>query len=135
MMTMSEANTRAIAKQLIDAITAGDRDAIERLYHADLVGWQNFSGRELSRRQMVKIIGLVMSSVKDLRYDDIRVDVTPRGYVQQHVLRATAPDGRAIAVPACLVVGLSGDQIVRIDEYMDAAAIAPLLSATAPRSD
>ena len=129
---MSEANTRAIAKQLIDAITAGDREAIERLYHAEMVGWQNFSGRELNRRQMVKIIGLVMSSVKDLRYDEIRVDVTPRGYVQQHVLCATAPDGSAIRCPACLVVGLSGDQIVRIDEYMDAAAIAPLLRATAP---
>jgi len=129
---MSEANTRAIAKHLIDSITAGDTAAIERLYHADMTGWQNFSGRELNRRQMLKIIGLVMSGVKDLRYDDIRVQVTPRGYVQQHVLCATAPDGTAIACPACLVVELAGDQIVRIDEYMDSAAIAPLLRAAAP---
>ena len=128
---MSEAETREIARRLIAAICAGDVAAIERLYHDDLVGWQNFSRRELSRRQMIKIIRLLAADLKDLRYDDIRVEVTPRGYVQQHVLRATAPDGRAIECPACLVVELAGSQIRRIDEYMDAAALAPLLRPSA----
>ena len=128
---MSEAQTREIAKRLIDAITAGDVTAVEALYHEDLVGWQNFSGRELNRRQMIKIIHGLTAALSDLRYDDIRVTPTSRGYVEQHVLRATAPDGRAIECPACLVVELAEGRIRRIDEYMDSAAIAPLLQPAA----
>jgi ketosteroid isomerase-like protein len=122
----SDAEKLEIARRLIAAISAGDVDAVAALYHEDLIGWRNVDRRELNRRQMLKIIGFLASGVKDLRYDDVRVATTPRGYVQQHVLRATAPDGRAVEVPACLVVEIAEGQIRRIDEYMDAAALAPL---------
>jgi ketosteroid isomerase-like protein len=125
---VTEAQTLEIAKRLISAITAGDAAAVEALYHDDLVGWQNFSGRELNRRQMLKIIRVLTADVKDLRYDDIRVTPTSRGFVQQHVLRATAKDGRPVACAACLVVEIADGRIRRIDEYMDGAALAPLLS-------
>ena len=127
MRAMSEAQTREIAKRLIDAITAGDVAAIEALYDENLVGWQNFTGRELNRRQMLKIVRVLTGEVKDLRYDDIRVTPTTRGYVQQHVLRATAKDGRPVECAACLVVEIADGRIRRIDEYMDGAALAPLL--------
>jgi len=67
MSAVSEAETREIARRLIAAICAGDVAAIERLYHDDLVGWQNFSRRELSRRQMIKIIRPLAADLKDLR--------------------------------------------------------------------
>jgi ketosteroid isomerase-like protein len=124
---MSEAQTLEIAKRLIDAIQAGDVAAIEELYADDLVGWQNFTGRELNRRQMLKIVRVLAGDVKDLRYADIRVSPTARGYVQQHVLHATAKDGRRVECAACLVVELRDGRISRIDEYMDGAALAPLL--------
>jgi ketosteroid isomerase-like protein len=125
---MSEAQTLEIARRLIDAIVAGDVAAVEELYGDDLIGWQNFTGRELNRRQMLKIVRVLGGDVKDLRYDDIRVTTTSRGYVQQHVLRATARDGRAVECAACLVVQVADGKIRRIDEYMDGAALAPLLS-------
>jgi ketosteroid isomerase-like protein len=125
---MSEAQTLEIARRLIDAIVAGDVAAVEELYGDDLIGWQNFTGRELNRRQMLKIVRVLGGDVKDLRYDDIRVTPTARGYVQQHVLRATARDGRAVECAACLVVQVADGKIRRIDEYMDGAALAPLLS-------
>ena len=52
---------------------------------------------------------------------------TPSGYVQQHVLHATAPDGSKVESPACLVVEVREGRIRRLDEYLDSAAIAPLL--------
>ena len=127
MAAMSEAQTLDMAKRLIDAIVAGDVAAVEELYCDDLVGWQNFTGRELNRRQMLKIVRVLGGDVKDLRYDDIRVTPTARGYVQQHVLRATAKDGRPVECAACLVVEIADGRIRRIDEYMDGAALAPLL--------
>jgi ketosteroid isomerase-like protein len=124
---MSDAQTLEIARRLIAAITAGDVAAVEALYADDLVGWQNFTGRELNRRQMLKIVRVLGGDVEDLRYDDIRVTPTARGYVQQHVLHATAKDGRKVECAACLVVEIADGKIRRIDEYMDGAALAPLL--------
>jgi ketosteroid isomerase-like protein len=123
---VSPPDVTEIAARLMAAITAGDVDAVGALYREDMVGWMNTDRRELSRRQMLKIIGF-LQGVSNLRYEDVRVQPTPTGYVQQHVLRATAADGREVASPACLVVTLEGGLIVRLDEYMDGAALAPLL--------
>ena len=62
----------------------------------------------------------------DMHYDDIRRQVTETGYVQQHILRGTAPDGTQLAMPACLVVTIEGERITRLDEYLDPAAAEPL---------
>ena len=121
---MSEAHE--IAQRLMAAITAGDVDAVGALYHEDLVGWRNIDGRELNRRQMLSIVGF-LRGVRDLRYEQVRVQATATGYVQQHVLRATAPDGREVTCPACLIVQLDGGRIRRLDEYLDREALAPLL--------
>ena len=124
---MADDDPLEIARRLTAGIVAGDVDAVGALYHEDLVGWRNIDGRELSRRQMLKIVGFLARDVSDLRYDDVQVQPTPRGYVQQHVLRATARDGTKVEVSACLVVSVHDGQIVRLDEYMDAAALAPLM--------
>lgn len=124
---MSEAETRDLARRLMEGIAAGDVEAVGALYADDLVGWRNVDGRALDRRQMLKIVGFLGTRVKDLRYEEIRVQPTARGYVQQHVLRATAPDGTPVEMPACLVVEIADGRIRRLDEYMDSAALAPLL--------
>ena len=124
---MSDAETRELAVRLMEGITTGDVDAVGALYHEDLVGWRNVDGRELDRRQMLEIVRFLGAKVRDLRYEDIRVEPTAKGWVQQHVLRATAPDGTAVEMPACLVVEVADGKIRRLDEYMDSAALAPLL--------
>lgn len=124
---MSDDRALEIARRLMEGISAGDVDAVGALYHDDLVGWRNVDGRELDRRQMLKIVDFLGTRVKDLRYEQIRVQPTASGYVQQHVLRATASDGTRVEMPACLVVELADGKIRRLDEYMDSAALAPLL--------
>jgi ketosteroid isomerase-like protein len=127
-MPDSDAAKREVARRLMDAIQAGDVAGVEALYADDMVGWRNFDLRELGKPAMLRIIEFLAKQVRDLRYEAIRVQPTPTGYVQQHVLRATAPDGTRIESPACLVVELRDGQIRRLDEYLDSAAIAPLLS-------
>ena len=63
-----------------------------------------------------------------MRYDEVRREPTPAGFVQQHVLRATTPAGDALAIPACLVAAVNGGQITSIDEYLDSAHVALILA-------
>ena len=105
----------------------GDIDGVAAIYHPDIVGWRNVDGRTLTHRQMLKIVEFLGTRVRDVRYEEVTVQPTPSGYVQQHVLRAVAPDGTPVEVPACLVVTVEDGTIRRLDEYMDAAALAPLM--------
>ena len=126
-MPDSDAVKLDVARRLMGAIEAGDVATVAALYADDMVGWRNFDRRELGKVAMIRIIEFLAKQLRDLRYDAIRIALTPTGYVQQHVLHATAPDGTRIESPACLVVEVQGGQIRRLDEYLDSAAIAVLL--------
>jgi ketosteroid isomerase-like protein len=112
--------------RLIDAIAAGDVDAAREAYAPDARIWHNTELREQSVDENVRVLRWVMRNIADLRYEDIRREKTERGYVQQHVLRGTAPGGEPVNVHACIVVETEGDRITRLHEYIDGDQIAPL---------
>lgn len=126
-MPDTDAAKREVARRLMDAIQAGDVATVAELYADDMVGWRNFDRRELDKSAMVRVIEYLAKRVRDLRYEGIRVETTASGYVQQHVLHATAPDGTRIESPACLVVEVRDGRIRRLEEYLDSAAISALL--------
>jgi len=109
----------AVADRLFAAIEAGDIEAIHDLYAPDAVIWHNFDDAEQSREQNVRMLGWAIRNLSGMHYTDVRRSVTDEGFVQQHVLRAVNRAGVEIAVPACLVVTVSGGLITRLDEYLD----------------
>jgi ketosteroid isomerase-like protein len=125
-MPDSDRTKLEVARRLMQAIEQGDVAAVAELYADDMVGWRSFDRRELGKKSMVRVIEWLAKEVRDVHYEAIRVEPTPKGYVQQHVLHATAPDGTHVEAPACLVVEVRGGRISRLDEYIDSAAIAPL---------
>lgn len=125
---MSDAGLASIevAHRLIAAITGGNVAAVDALYHDDAVVFQNTSGQTLSKRKMLGVIRFLATGVSELRYEDIRVQPTPTGFVQQHVLCCRSAAGVDVRAHACLVATVEDGRIRRLDEYLDAAAIAPL---------
>ncbi|MCH2173780.1 nuclear transport factor 2 family protein [Myxococcota bacterium] len=117
----------AVARRLTECLMAGDVAGVEALYHEDVVTWRNLDGRELVKRQMLKIVSFLADAVADLKYSELRVQPTPTGYVQQHVLHGVARSGETVAAATCMVVEVREGRIVRVDEYMDSAAMAPLM--------
>ena len=115
-----------IADRLITAISNGDADAVAELYANDVVIWHNFDGIEQSREANLVVLTWLTQNVDKLRYDDIRRYAIDGGFVQQHVLRGTTRSGAELEVPACLVVRVDGEQITRIDEYLDTAQLQAL---------
>jgi ketosteroid isomerase-like protein len=125
---MAPVDPLEIAERLFRAIEAGDVAAVRALYAPDAVIWHNFDREEQTVEKNLRVLEWMVRSVRELRYDEIRREKTERGFVQQHVLRGRAPSGAEIAVPACMVVTVREGCIVRIEEYLDSAQVAPLVS-------
>jgi len=117
-----------IAERLIDAIQRGDVDAVREVYAPDCVIWHNNDGLEQSVDDNLTILGWVVQNIRELRYEEIRRQRTDTGFVEQHVLRGIAPNGQTLNIPACLVCTVKDGRITRLDEYLDAAHLVPLLS-------
>ena len=112
--------------RLIAAIAEGDVDAAREAYAPDARIWHNTELREQTVDENLRVLRWVMTNIADLRYTDIRRQRTETGFVQQHVLRGTAPGGETLAVHACIVVETEDGRITRLAEYIDGDQIVPL---------
>ena len=123
-----EAEILALADRFFEAIPKGDVETIRRLYAEDAAVWHNFDGVAQTVDQNLRVLAWVAANVDGLRYEDVRRRVTADGWVQQHVLRGTAPNGEPLALEACIVFTVADGRITRLDEYIDSEQAAPLLA-------
>ncbi len=123
---MTERETLELADRFFAAIPRGDSAALRALYAPDAVIWHNHDGKAQSVDENLRVLEWVARNVRGLRYEDVRRQATPGGWVQQHVLRGTAPSGKPLEIAACIVFTVTGGRVTRVDEYLDSAQIAGL---------
>jgi len=111
----------ALANRFFAAIQAGDCDTVDELYSPDATVWHNYDQVDQGREQNLKVLAWLCRRILGLRHDEIQRVVTPDGFVQQHVLRGTAPDGSPLEVPAMMRVYCADGRVSRIEEYLDTA--------------
>ncbi len=116
-------DTLALARRLFTAIVAGDAQAVAGCFADDAVVWHNLDRHDQPVAQTLGVLGWMARNIADLRYEDIRVQATSDGFVQQHVLRGTAPGDRSLELHACIVAKVADGRITRIDEYLDTKAV------------
>ena len=116
------------ASGFFGAIERGDIDAVARCYHPDLVVWHSPGAGKQGRDENLSLLTTLSKRCSEWRYEEIRREVFADGFVQQHVLRARNARGEPVEVPVCIVIRLLEGAIVRIDEYLDGAAAAPLFA-------
>jgi ketosteroid isomerase-like protein len=116
-----------LAERLFAAITAGNVEAVRDIYAPDAVIWHNNDGVEQSALDNLRVLQWVVANIGNLRYDNVRRQRTETGFMQQHVLRGTAPNGHELNIPACIVCTVRDGRITRLEEYLDSAHVAPLL--------
>ena len=120
------ADTLVLADRFFKAIEAGDVETVRALYHPDVVIWHNYDGiarrdRGDSREDNLKVLAGLPKRISGARYDVWYREVTETGFVQQHVLRGTMPNGKPFELPACIVCRVEDGRITRLDEYVDPA--------------
>ena len=116
----------AFARKFVGAIQSGDTATVRACYHPDAKLWHNNDGIEQTVDQNMKVLDWFIRTLPDRNYRVLRVEALPDGFMQQHVLEATLPDGTKWAMDACVVVKMEDGLITRLDEYIDSAKSAQL---------
>jgi ketosteroid isomerase-like protein len=125
---MDEAAMLAFARRFFDAVARGDLDTVRAFYAPDAVIWTAQDPTERSPDENIAVLRWVKENIRDFRYEDVRCQVTPTGFVEQHTTCGRAPGGGELRFPACLVVRVESRRITRLEEYFDTAPLTAALS-------
>ncbi len=123
---MSPQDHQDLAERFIAALAAGDVEAVRAIYAPDAKLWHNNDEIEQTVDQNLRVLAWLIRALPERQYRIVRREILPDGFFQQHVLEGVLADGQPFAMPACVVVQAKDGRIVRLDEYLDPAAGAPL---------
>jgi ketosteroid isomerase-like protein len=117
-----------VADRLFAAIENGDAATVEALWDDDVLVWKSAEPEDQTKKRALRVIFWFMDTTTERRYEILDRQFFDGGFVQQHVLHATARNGGSISMRVCIVIKL-GDRglIDKIDEYFNPADLAPLL--------
>lgn len=115
-----------LAERFFRAVARGDVDEIRAIYAPDARIWHNHDGKEQTVEENLKVLRWMSRNLPNRRYRVQRRVAIPGGFLQQHVLEGETAKG-PFAMPACIV---AEGRITRLEEYLDSASIAHLMSLT-----
>lgn len=116
----------ALSEAFVAAIQSGEADEVRRFYAPDAKLWHNTDGVEQTVEQNLKALAWFKRNLPDRNYRVLRREALADGFMQQHVLEATLPDGTRWSLDACVVVRVKDGLITRLDEYIDGVRTAEL---------
>ena len=114
----------ALASSFVHAIEAGDLAAVRACFAPGAKVWHNTDDVEQTVDETLDVLAWFVQTMPDLRFRVLHREVLQGGFLQQHVLEATLPDGTPWKMHACVVVTVQDGSIERIDEYLDSGASA-----------
>ena len=120
----------ALAKRFVGAIQSGDVEAVRACYAPDAKIWHNNDGIEQTVDQNLRVLKWMIRTLPERNYRVLRLEALSDGFLQQHVLEATLPDGRTWTLDACVICRVANGVITRLDEYLDSAQTNALTEAT-----
>lgn len=119
---MTESEMLAFADTFVGAIQSGDVATVRACYAPDAKLWHNTDNIEQTVDENMKVLDWFIRTLPDRNYRIVRREALKDGFLQQHVLEATLPDGTKWKMDACCVIKVEDGRITRLDEYMDSAA-------------
>lgn len=120
-----EADLRALASRMFDAVARGDMEEVADCYDEDVIIWHNFDDTEQSGPENLAALATLPKRITDRSYEDRRVEVFDGGFVQQHVLHGTrVGDSKRLTMAAIIICRVKNGKVTRLDEYLDSKDVA-----------
>ncbi|MEM6584819.1 MAG: nuclear transport factor 2 family protein [Pseudomonadota bacterium] len=120
----------AIARAMFNAFEAADLEAARGVLADGFKASQN-GGPAMNLSMLLAFVGAVKAKVPDFRYEDIVCEATPSGFVEEHTVRGTLPDGEQLNLRLCIVATIEDGRVTDVREYLDTLAAAGLAKALA----
>jgi ketosteroid isomerase-like protein len=110
-----------IARSFFDAVQAGDTDRARALCADDFELVQN-GGPPISADALMGTTRRLLDRIPDFRYEDCVTAATEGGFVEEHHVRGTLPDGTELDLAVCVVADVVDGRIRHAREYLDGYA-------------
>lgn len=120
----------SVARTFFDAIQAGDL-ATARGLCADGFKLTQNGGTPMDADALIAFTRAVLAKVPDFRYEECVRTETTTGFVEEHRVRGTMPDGTPLDLAACVIADVVDGRVTSAREYLDGLAAAPLAKALA----
>lgn len=117
-----------LADRFTAAIADADMATMRQLYTADAVIWHCTDAVELSVDDLDGLLTAI-GSVSTCSIEVVSRLITAVGFVQSQVNTYTLAGGGKVVLRCALLVTMDGERISRVDEYLDGAALTPLIEA------
>ncbi len=117
-----------LAQALFEALTNCDDDTVRKFCAPDFRASQN-GGPAMDLKTLLGFNTAVHKVVRVFRYENPVRSATETGFVEEHAVRGTLPDGNPLDFQVCVVAEVSGGKITMIREYFDTKAAEGLIRA------
>lgn len=117
-----------IAEALFAAFASGDADAARALCAPDMQATQNH-GPAMNVDALLQFSQAVLGVVGNFRYENAVRTTTDSGFVEEHSVRGSLPDGSQLDLAACVVADVHDGRITSLREYLDGSRARGLLKA------
>jgi len=117
-----------LAVSIFDAFTTGDAAAVRTLCAPDFRVSQN-GGPAMTLEALLGVTAGVLRVVRGFRYEDAVRSETATGFIEEHAVRGTLPDGSQLNLQVCVVAAVKGGKITEVREYFDTGAAQGLIKA------
>ena len=119
-----------LAEKLFNAFEKGDEAAVRSLCGPEFKAIQNHAPA-MDLDSLLRFSLAVNNIVKDFHYEDAIRTETTHGFIEEHSVHGTLPDGSALKLSACVVAEVRQGKIVELREYLDGSAARGLIKALA----
>lgn len=117
-----------LSESLFAAFAACDDGAVHKLCASDFRASQN-GGLAMDLDTLLGFNTAVHTAVRDFRYEKAVRSATATGFVEEHAVRGTLPDGSRLDLQVCVVAEVSGGKVTALREYFDSKAAEGLIRA------
>lgn len=116
----------AVIDQLLNALGAGDIEAVRACCTEDVVFWHCFDQLAQDFNDAARGFEQFFAGFPERLFVDARRAAIPGGFMQQHLMVGTTPSGKRLGWPICVIVRLRGGLISRYEEYIDRSGSYPV---------
>lgn len=108
-----------------DAVGSGNVERMREVIAEQATVWENLDGKTRTFADVGRFHAILASKLDGLRFENVRLTPTSRGYIEQHDKILVRKSGEECRSSTCMVVEVEDGRIVKVEEYLDRDTLPP----------